>query len=171
MKIREKICIWLFEKSKIPYANHFKKNEPWNLNRTVLLNFPTGSLGYELGLFLSTNDFHLIPKLEKHDAYHVITGYGTSVKEEIALQYFFLGNKKRSPYLYAVILIGGSLLPEYGRYYYQSYQHGKNTAPIYKWNIKKLLSEPLCQIQEAIFNKDPPFRTCFAKRAKAVYQT
>ena len=150
MKIREKICVWVFEKTKIPYANHFKTNIAWNLNRTDLLKFPIQTLGYELGLFLTTNDYHLIPKLEKHDAYHVITGYGTSVKEEIALQYFFLGNKKKSPYLYAVIIIGGGLLPEYGRYYYQSYQHGKKSVQFYKWNIKSLLKANLNEIKNSI---------------------
>lgn len=147
MKVREKICIWIFEKTKTPYAKHFKRNAAWSLNRNDLLKFPIQTLGHKLGVFLITNDYHLIPKLEKHDAYHVITGYGTSVKEEIALQYFFLGNKKKSPYLYAVILIGGSLLPEYGAYYYQSYQHGKNSASLYKWDIKALLSENLNEIK------------------------
>jgi len=151
MNKREKICVWLFEKSKTPYANYFKSNTAWDLNRTDLLSFPTYTLGHALGLFLSTNDYDLIPKLEKHDAYHVITDYGTSVREEVALQYFFLGNKKRSLYLYAVIIIGALLLPENITYYYQSYLHGKNSTPFHQWNIGALLYKPLTAIKDAVF--------------------
>lgn len=151
MKNREKICIWLFEKSKTPYAKYFKSNPAWDLSRTDLISFPTNTLGYELGLFLTTNDYHLIPKLEKHDAYHVITEYGTSVKDEIALQYFFLGNKKRSPYLFAVVIIGVVLLPENIVHYYNSYLHGKKSAPFHQWNIRALLNESLNEIRGAVF--------------------
>tara|TARA_B100000809_G_scaffold222378_1_gene231300 strand:- start:2480 stop:2914 length:435 start_codon:yes stop_codon:yes gene_type:complete len=143
MKNREKICIWLFEKSKTPYAKYFKSTAAWNLNNTDLLSFPTNTLGYELGLFLTTNGYHLIPKLEKHDAYHVITEYGTSVKDEIALQFFFLGNKKRSPYLFGVITIGTLLTPEKITDYYRAYIHGKESTPFHKWNIRQLLNELL----------------------------
>jgi len=153
MKIREQICIWLFEKSKTPYANYFKKNEAWDLTRFELLKFPADSLGYELGLFLNENNYRLIPKLEKHDAYHLITGYKTNVKDEVALQYFFLGSKKRSLYLYAVVIIGGMLLPEYVFHYYRSYQKGKIAEPFYKWDIKKLLSSPLKEIQHSVFEQ------------------
>jgi len=151
MKIRERICIWLFEKSKTPYANYFKKNKAWDLNRYDLLNFPADSLGYELGIFLNKNNYRLIPKLEKHDAYHLITGYQTSVKDEIALQYFFLGSKKSSLYLYAVLCIGGILLPEYGLHYYRSYLKGKTAQPFYNWDIKQLLSTPLRELQDQVF--------------------
>ena len=153
MKIREKICVWLFEKSKQPYAHYLKKNDAWNLNRFELLQFPANSLGYELGLFLNKNNYELIPKLEKHDAYHVITGYKTSVKDEIALQYFFLGNKKKSPYLFAVIIIGGILLPEYFLHYYKSYQKGKTAQQFYKWDIKTLLSTSLKYLQDLVFEQ------------------
>ena len=69
------------------------------------------------------------------------------------MQYFFLGSKKKSFYLYAVILVGGSLLPEYFIHFYNSYQKGKSTVPFYKWNIKELLNEPLSELQEAIYLK------------------
>lgn len=137
----------------MPYANYFKKNEPWNITRTELCHFPIQSLGYALGQFLITNDFHLIPKLERHDAYHVITNYGTTVEEEIALQFFFLGNGKTSLYLFAVITIGFMLLPEYYKNYYTAYLHGKSCNDLYKWSIKALLNTPLHKIQSNLFEQ------------------
>ena len=150
MGIRKKICIWLFDISKLPYAKYFKKNEAWNLSTNDLLKFPTNTLGNELGKFLNTNNFKLIPKLEKHDAYHVITGFGTTVENEIALQYFFLGNGKKSIYMYAVISIGFMLVPEYYQLYFKSYKKGKNTNPVYNLNIKNLLTEPLSDVKNQI---------------------
>lgn len=150
MGIRKKICVWLFDVSKLPYAKYFKKNSPWNLSANDLLQFPLNSLGNELGKFLDTNQFSLIPKLEKHDAYHVITEFGTTVENEIALQYFFWGNGKKSIYMYAVISIGFMLVPEYYQLYFKSYKKGKNTNPVYNLNIKKLLTEPLSDVKNQI---------------------
>ena len=93
MAIRKNICVWLFEKSTMPYARLFKRGKaPWKLSKKDLMNFQKGTLGNALGTFLYRNNFDLIPKLERHDAYHVITNYGTEVENEIALQYFFFGN-------------------------------------------------------------------------------
>lgn len=167
MNNREKICVWLFEKSQGPYAKYFKSNKPWDIGREELLSFPTHTLGYALGVFLTENGFDLISKLERHDVFHVITEYGTSVKEEIALQYFFLGNKKRSLYLFSVIFIGTLLLPEHLGHYFNSFREGKDCAPFHKWNIKALLNEPLNEIREAIFNKE---KACIPLEKQIVYK-
>lgn len=150
MNLRKKICVWLFDVTKLPYAKYFKKNEAWNISTNDLLEFPKDSLGRELGKFLDGNQFSLIPKLEKHDAYHVITEFGTSVEQEIALQYFFWGNGKKSIYMYAVISVGFLLVPEYYQLYFKSYNKGKNTNPVYNLNIKKLLTQPLNSIKNQI---------------------
>lgn len=154
MKIRKHMCIWLFEKSKIPYSKLFKTNKlAWNLTNRQLLNFPSTTLGYRLGHFLATNNFSLIPKLERHDAYHVITGYGTKIEEEISLQYFLFGNGKRSFYLFGVAILGFLILPEYSKLYLQSYKHGKSCSPISQFNIKESLSLSLNQIQSKLHLK------------------
>ena len=148
MEIRKNICVWLFEKSTIPYARLFKRGKtPWRLSKKDLLRFPKGTLGNALGTFLNHNNFELIPKLERHDAYHVITNYGTEVENEIALQYFFFGNGKRSLYLYGVSTIGLILLPEYWRKYIASYSQGKRCKPIHKIDVEASLSLPLDQLQ------------------------
>jgi ubiquinone biosynthesis protein Coq4 len=128
MNIREKFCIWLFDISKTQYANLFKKKLPWTTTRKDLLMYPADTLGNTMGHFLETNDFQLIPKLERHDAYHVITGYSTEVKGEIELQYFFLGNGKRSLYQYGVILLGACIIPEYISSYIQAYHRGQESS-------------------------------------------
>ena len=126
MNNREKLCHFLFQKSAGPYATLFKRNQAaWNLTSSDLLMYPKESLGYQVGEFLSTNGFEFYPKHESHDVFHVVCNYGTSVKEEIGLQFLLFGNGKRSLYLYVVMCLGLLIVPEYFQFYKASYYKGK----------------------------------------------
>ncbi len=151
MKYRKKLIEWLFEKSQRIYTNMFKNHKAWNINKIALLKYPKGTIGKQLGVFLDKNEFELIPKVERHDAYHVITGYGTDVEDEIALQYLCFGNGKRSPYLYGAILLGTFILPDYYNYYYKSFCIGKTANAFHHYNYKKLLHIPIQDFRYAIF--------------------
>jgi len=152
MHIRKKLITWLFNRSEKIYTTYFKKSQPWGLTRDDLLRQPDGSLGHRLGLFLLEHNFELLPKVERHDVYHIITGYGTAVEDEIAQQYLCLGNGKRSLYLIGVISIGTILLPEYTRYYYDSYQKGKQAAPFHHYQYQSLLHTNFDTFRNAIFS-------------------
>ena len=151
MKKRERFCIWLFKTTKTPYAN-LKKRPEWGITRDEMTKYPAGSLGHELGSFLVENDFQPIPKLENHDVFHLITNYSTNVEDEIALQYFFLGNGKRSLYLIAVILLGALLFPETYAHFYTAFKNGKNAIPFHNWDFKQLLEQPFSAIKESIYD-------------------
>lgn len=154
MRKREKFCVWLFDKTKTPYAN-LKNRAPWGISRAELLAYPQNSLGNRLGVFLKENNFHPIPKLENHDLFHVLTGYGTEVEDEIALQYFFLGNGKRSAYLIGVIILGILLFPETYRYFIKAYNKGANANKFYHWKFKIHLHIPIESIKNSIHNVNP----------------
>lgn len=148
MKLREKLCAWLFEVTKKPYAMLFKKNKAaWGLNSTTLLTYPAGSLGHETGQFLQLNGFELISKLETHDVYHVITGMTTSVKDEVGMQFLLLGNGKKSLYLFSTIGICIFLLPEYLKYFHQCYKRGKRYHAIYKLDLHQELNTQLAHLR------------------------
>jgi ubiquinone biosynthesis protein Coq4 len=153
MKYRKQLIEWLFNKSQKIYTSLFKKHKAWGLTTNDLLQLPTHSIGFHLGTFLKDNDFELLPKVERHDAYHVITGYGTNVEDEIALQCLCFGNGKRSPYLYGAMILGVLILPNYYKYYYKSYCLGKNANPFHHYDYKKLLKVSITDFRTAIFNK------------------
>ncbi|GAA3639148.1 Coq4 family protein [Flavivirga jejuensis] len=153
MNLRKKLIEWLFEKSKEIYTNLFKNREPWGIYKEQLLVYPEDSFGKQLGLFLDKNNFELIPKVERHDAYHTLTGYGTKVEDEIALQYLCFGNGKRSPYLYSAIILGTIILPDYCKYYYKSYCIGKKANSFHHFDFKKLLMISIQDFRQAIFSK------------------
>jgi len=152
-RYRKKIVAFLFEITQGIYTKYFKNNKPWNLTKKELLLYAKSSFGYKLGLFLDQNGFDLIPKAERHDAYHVITGYTSNEEDEIALQYLCFGNGKRSLYLFGVIILGSIILPDYYRYYLKSYQLGKNLNRFYDLDFKGLLNTDFETLKTSIFNK------------------
>lgn len=148
---RKQLIAWLFKITQHIYTKYFKKNKPWHIKKQQLLQFPKDTFGYHLGLFLQHNGFELIPKVERHDAYHVMTGYNTTEEDEIALQYLCFGNGKRTIYLFGVITIGSLILPEYWKYYIKSYRIGKNANAFYNLNYKGLLNTSVSTLRSSIF--------------------
>ena len=151
--MRKQLIIWLFEHSQRIYTSLFKNHESWNITKADLLNLPQPTFGRHLGEFLDKNNFELIPKVERHDCYHVLCGYSTKVEDEIALQCLCYGNGKRSPYLYGAIILGVAILPDYYKYYYKSYKTGKRANPFHHFDYKKLLNVSIEDFRAAIFPK------------------
>lgn len=152
-KQRKQLINWLFEISSKIYTKIYKKHKPWNIGKKELLSYSKTSLGYYLGVFLDNNNFELIPKVERHDCYHVLTGYSTKVEDEIALQYLSLGNGKRSPYLFGAIILGTIILPDYLSFYIKSYHIGKQANVFHNLNFKPLLKTNIKALRQAIFSK------------------
>ncbi|OED39315.1 hypothetical protein AB832_04170 [Flavobacteriaceae bacterium (ex Bugula neritina AB1)] len=133
----------LYEWSKIPYQKWFKKGQPWNTTVSELLQHPKNSLGFHLGSFMLQHNFSPQPKLENHDVFHVLTKTGITVPEEISMQYYLLGNGKRSAYLFMVITIGTLLYPDKLRSFLSAWYKGKRAFAFYQLDYQKLLNQPL----------------------------
>ena len=152
MNYREKFCVWLFDLSTKPYAKWFKnESDAWNVSVSELLTYPTNTLGNAVGNFLHDHGFQFIPRLESHDAYHVITGYGTDVPNEIAQQFFFYGNGKRSLYMFGVLFLSVFVLPEHFDKYIAAYKRGLQSLPLHEIDLKNSLHVDLDQIRQYIF--------------------
>lgn len=136
----------LYEWSLIPYQS-LKKNEAWDVTITDLQQFPKDSLGQRMGNFLALHNFDLQAKLESHDVFHVLTNTGITVPEEISMQFYLLGNGKRSAYLFTVIFLGGLLYPDYLKFFYNRYKKGKSSLRFYQLDFYKLLPQPLEKIK------------------------
>ncbi len=153
MNYRKQLISWLFDTSQKVYTNLFKNHQPWGISRADLLTYPDTSFGKHLGRFLDINGFELIPKVERHDCYHILTGYSTNVEDEIALQCLCFGNGKRSPYLLGAIILGTIILPDYLRYYYKSFNIGRNANSFHHYDYSKLLRVSIEEFRLAIFSK------------------
>ncbi|MBW2960874.1 hypothetical protein [Mesonia aestuariivivens] len=153
--MRKKLVIFLFEVSKTLYTKFFKQNHlPWDLTTVELLEFPPETFGYHLGEFLQKNNFELLPKVERHDAYHTLTNYGTEVEEEIGLQFLCMGNGKKCPYMYGAILLGTLILPEYLSLYLKSYQVGRAAEPFHHFDYEQIIHLDYELFKSTIFSKN-----------------
>jgi len=140
----------IYEWSKKPYKKWFKKEIPWDISIKQLIYYPKNSLGFHLGCFLLKHDFTPQPKLENHDVFHVLTGIGISVSEEISMQFYLLGNGKRSIYLFSVILLGSLLYLDKLKTFKSFYIKGRKAYPFHQLNYKNLLYQPLKELQTTL---------------------
>lgn len=145
--MRDLIIEKMYEWSKKPYQKFFKKNEPWPITSKELIRYPPESLGFHMGCFLLKYNFEIQPKLEDHDVFHVLTNTGITVTEEIGMQYFLLGNGKRSAYQFAVIVIGTLFYPMQWKHFNTFYRRGKSAHQFYDLPFEKMLLQPLQNIQ------------------------
>lgn len=138
----------LYEISKKPYQKYFKKNQPWNLSRKELLRFKEGTLGFHMGCFLLKHDLEIQEKLEDHDIIHILTNTGIAVVDEIGMQYYLLGNGKKSPYLFMVVLSGTLFYPSKFNYFVSEYKRGKKALKFHHMDFYKMLDLPVTNIRE-----------------------
>jgi len=145
--MRHLILERLYEWSLAPYRKWFKTNIPWELSATTLFRYSSDTLGFHLGCFLIKYDFNPQPQLEDHDVFHTLTQSGVTVPEEIAMQFYLLGNGKRSIYLFLVISLGSLLFPDHYSRFSQAYAKGKKAHRFYHLNFLQLLDHPLQEIK------------------------
>lgn len=154
LKIRERLIIQLFEHSKNVYRQVFKRNKKaWNTSINELSKFENGTLGKDLANFLNKNNFALEPKLEKHEIYHILTGYPTTVVGEICLSLFNVANGKRSIYTGGVAFLGAFLLLEEYQTFKTAYQKGKKARAYVKWEFEHLLNENTNNLKALLFKQ------------------
>ena len=151
--MRKKFLTALYRRSQNFYTTFFKSSPAWGIERRELLEYRPESLGYALGSFLEEHQFELLPKVERHDVYHVLTGYSTAVEDEVALQYLCFANGKRSFYLFGVLFIGTVVLPEYISHFIRGYQEGRRLNPFHHYDYRNLLETDFMEFREMIFSK------------------
>ncbi len=145
--MKDKLIEKMYEISKKPYQKFFKKNQPWTISKSELLQNKPETLGFHLGCFLIKYHFEIQPKLEDHDVIHVLTNTGISVLEEIGMQFYLLGNGKRSLYLFMVLLTGTCFYPTRLRYFIDQFRKGKSAHQFYQLDFSQLLHFPVSTLQ------------------------
>lgn len=137
----------LYDWSKIPYQKFLKKNNAWNIKISTLLSYPKDTLGNGLGLFITKHNFELQDKLESHDVFHVLTNTGITVPEEVSMQFYLMGNGKRSLYLYSVVFLGLLLYPDYFKTFKNAYYRGNTALQFHQLDFLKMLHLPIHKIK------------------------
>ena len=137
--MKDKLIEKLYEVSKKPYQKFFKKNQPWTFSKSELMQHNPKTLGNDLGDFLNKNNFEIQSKLEDHDVIHVLTNTGTTVSDEIGMQFYLLGNGKKSLYLFMVLITGLCFYPTRLKYFINQFQRGKSAHRFHQLDFSKML--------------------------------
>lgn len=155
MNYRLNLMLWLYDWSQIFYAQFFKRNKKaWGISKQEFLLYPEGTLGEALGEFYLSKGFSVMPKLENHDVFHIITDTGTEIQDEIAMQYLLFGNGKLSLYMFAMIGIGTFLYPEFLKYYLKSFRKGKLMARFHDIEFKEWLDTSVIYLKAGIQSRN-----------------
>ncbi len=153
--LRVRFIIFMYESSQKQYRKYFKKKKrQWQFNEKQLLSFNEDSLGRTLGEFYYNHGFRMIPKMENHDVYHLITDFGTNIQDEIAMQYLLFGNGKRSAYLLGVLALGTMVFPEYFKTYLKAFRKGQNMKAFHHWDFEGLLWQNFDHLKDFIRQKE-----------------
>lgn len=156
-KLRVQFLLFMYENSQKQYRKYFKKKKrQWQFDEKQLLSFKEDSLGKTLGEFYQAHGFRMIPKMENHDVYHLITDFSTNIQDEIAMQYLLFGNGKRSAYLLGVLLLGTFVFPEYYKTYRKAFQKGRNMRSFHNWDFENLLWQNFDHLKDFIQQKQSP---------------
>lgn len=152
---RERMLLWLLGHVIPIHAQLYKRRQPWGLLREDLLHYAEGSLGHELGLFLQQERLQPIDRVERHDAFHILLGFSTSIPDEAAMQFFLTGNGKISPFTLATALFCCVVLPEQWSRFRSEFRRGRQARPLARWDFKELLDIDFKELQQFIFRMRP----------------
>lgn len=156
-KLRINFIIFMYENSQKQYRKYFKKKKrQWQFNEKQLLSFNEDSLCRTLGEFYHNHGFRMIPKMENHDVYHLITDCSTNIQDEIAMQYLLFGNGKRSAYLLGVLALGTIVFPEYFKTYIKAFRKGQSMRAFHHWDFEELLWQNFDNLKDFIRQKETP---------------
>lgn len=149
--LRERMLLFLLGEVIPVHAKFYFKRPNWDLRMEDLVLFREGSLGRELGKFLKKEELQPVPKVERHDAFHILLGFSTHINDEAAMQFFLIGNGKISPFTLGTAAFAGLVMPDQWKNFKEQYKRGKKTRCIANWDFKQLLDEDFAEVKRAIF--------------------
>ena len=155
IKLRSQLLITLVEKTKHVYIKWTnKKRIVWSVTMVDLQQYHTHTLGKDLANFLLQENFDLVAGLESHDVYHVLLEYDTSVEAEAAMQFFLLGNGKRSIYAIGTSFVAFLTMPDQWLAFWKAYKRGQKSITVHLWDFQFLLKEETAQLRAFINKKE-----------------
>jgi hypothetical protein len=166
--LRSDFIFWTLDKMIAIHRRLHMYRAPWGLTTKDLVEYPEGTLASEIGHFLQHEGLEPVPRVERHDAFHVLTGYATDTVQEVAMQVFLVGNGKHS--LFTLSGAGSAfLLPEKWGVFLAAFKRGQQARCISNWNYKKLLNENVEELRRYIFGDQPGNAALEGRLANAAF--
>jgi len=148
--IKTKLLFYLSKQASMIHAYLATNKTEWKLSVNDYANYSEESLGNRLYTFYKEKNLTPIPKLENHDVYHILLEAGTDTRSEILLQFFILGNGKKSKFTLLASFGSLILFPELWFDSLLAYKRGKTYQYFGHIDFKDKLHLPVETLQQYI---------------------
>jgi len=149
--LREAIAMTIVNAMKPVYFALRSNRKIWQTTQADLAAMPEGTLGRDLAHFLHNNGLTLMPRAEFHDVYHVLFGYGTTMREETCIQFLPMGNGRYSIPHIITNTVSLVFYPEHWSEYYKAYQMGRSANRFHDWDFEPMLCLRTTDVRKLIF--------------------
>ncbi len=153
--IKTTLLFYLSKQASILHGYLATNKKAWNLCISDYAQFPRESLGFQLYQFYLEKNLCPIPKLENHDVYHILLEANTDTRSEILLQFFILGNGKRSKFTMLASLGSLLLFPELWFDSLLAYKRGKTYQHFGHIDFKDKLQLPVETLRQYVLKLAP----------------
>lgn len=154
VKTRSALLVWLTHSLALPILKLVRKPEKFPFSPGELQNFPDGSMGKTLLLFLDSKDLQLLPYYARHDIKHILLEYDTTDEGEGCLQCFMLGNGHVSFPVLATVVYCFVTMPEYWTKFRQAYRRGKKCSSLEHIAWFNILDVQVTDLKKTIIQKE-----------------
>lgn len=114
-----------------------------------LLAYPEGTLGNHLGKFLLIRNYGQNTYASREDILQMlVTGNTVTLTDEIALQYYLLGNGCIRVRVLLAMGIGLVIRPHRAHHFYKMYKKGTTALRFYDIDHLQLLHQPVNRVKE-----------------------
>ncbi len=109
-----------------------------------------GSLGFKYYQCINSKKIEYKAKLIKHDMKHLILGYDMTIKDELNIVAFLLGNKSANKVSIFYLLICLLIVPEYIPKLTKHYKRGKAAQRLKNYNLSVFVEQDLIIIRDKL---------------------
>jgi hypothetical protein len=118
-----------------------------NVKLTHLRTLEPGTVGREIAEMLDSKNYRLIPKFENHDLKHIILDYDMTMKDEIRMQAYLVGNGNFTlPCL--IFLALGLFYPSIWKDLPGEFNCGRRANSIYFLTLDNCMDMTLMEVKE-----------------------
>ena len=148
--LRERIAMIMVNAMKPVYFYMRRHRKAWTVTQDELCRMPAGTLGRDLGNFLTANGLMLMPKAEFHDVYHVLFRFGTTMPEETAIQFVSLGNGRYTLPHIVTNIVSLVFYPQHWDKYLQAYRTGRAASKFHHLDFEPMLRLQTSEVRDMI---------------------
>lgn len=141
-KTRWKIVTWLTIKAT-EVSGIVLKERNWPYQIEDYQKMVKDSLGYQYHQCISTNKIEYKANLIKHDMKHLILGYDMTIRNELNIVAFLLGNKSANKVSLIYLMTCLVFVPEYIPKLKTHYKRGQNAKRLNDFNLSDFVEKEL----------------------------